>query len=111
MVDYLKKQQKYVEEELVKNQAGFDWKKLSKLHERKIKYLQHERLIHLLVTLFIALFTLLTIFFTIATERWIFGLVALLFVILLIPYLFHYRSLENGIQRLYELSEKISQMC
>ena len=109
MVDYLKDHEKYVQEKLEKNEDKFDWKKLKKIHERKIKYLQHERLIHLLVTLFVALFTLLTIFFTIFTRRGGFALIALLFIILLIPYLFHYRSLENGIQRLYKLSDKIGE--
>ena len=111
MVDYLKTHTKYVEDVLDKNGSDFDWKKLSKLHERKIKYLQHERLIHLLVTLFVALFTLLTIFFTVSSGKFIFGLIALMFIALLVPYLFHYRSLENGVQRLYELSEQISRRC
>ena len=108
MVDYLKKHEAYIREKLAANDMQLDWKKLNKLHERKIKYLQHERLIHLLVTLSVALFALLTIFFTVLTSQWLFAIVAFLFIILLIPYLLHYRTLENGIQRLYSLSEEIN---
>ena len=54
----------------------------------QIQFFQHERLIHLIVTALLAL--------------------DILFLVLLIPYIFHYYRLENGVQKLYEYYDKLS---
>jgi hypothetical protein len=75
---------------------------------RQIQFLQHERLIHLLVTLSVALFTLITLFTAMITEFIYLYLVVIILITLLIPYLFHYMKLENGVQNLYLLYEKLN---
>lgn len=69
--------------------------------------MQHERLIHLLVTLFFGLSALLTVFFFVLHPQVAIGILLLLFLALLIPYIAHYYKLENGVQRWYHLANEI----
>ena len=69
-------------------------------HLRKLKFFQHERLVHLFVTLFYALFSILFTF--LINRSYCFMPVALLLYILLIFYIFHYFNLENGVQYMYK---------
>ena len=67
----------------------------------QIGFFQHERLVHLIVTITFAILTMLAILGTIyAPQPALFALVVLLLV-LLIPYIRHYYILENGVQKLY----------
>lgn len=69
----------------------------------QIRFFQHERLVHLLVTLLFALlFVGTTLFFSVFPSLPLFAL-DLLFLLLLVPYIRHYYILENGTQRLYAL--------
>ena len=72
----------------------------------KISNFQHERLIHLLVTLFYALFVisfiLLSIFFI------YFIVPCFILIIFLFFYVKHYFFLENSVQYLYKLYDKIN---
>lgn len=81
----------------------------------KISFMQHERLIHLLVTiLFAVLMFLCLIAFFISESIGLFA-AAVLMLVLLIPYIAHYYFLENGVQKLYTLydvvCQKISVAC
>lgn len=69
-------------------------------HLVKIKFFQHERFIHLLVTLF---YTLFVLFFLVTTFFFIgFLLVFYILLIFLLFYVLHYFRLENGVQYLYK---------
>lgn len=75
----------------------------------QIGFFQHERLIHLLVTLSFALFFVAgVLFFSIYPNIAVLAL-NLLFLVLLVPYIRHYYLLENGTQRLYFLYDKLYQ--
>lgn len=68
---------------------------------QQISFFQHERLIHLIVTVTFALLTMLAILGAMLTpEPALFALILLLLV-LLVPYVRHYYILENGVQKLY----------
>lgn len=69
-------------------------------HLTKISFFQHERLIHLLVTLFYAL--LLIIFMALGILSFMFYFIAVIISIFLIFYIIHYFRLENGVQYLYK---------
>ena len=69
-------------------------------HLIKINFFQHERLIHLLVTLFYALFFMIFIGF--GFVHFIFYLVAIVLSIFLLFYVVHYFRLENGVQYMYK---------
>ena len=73
----------------------------------QIQFFQHERLIHLIVTVTFAILTVLSIFAFLALEQ--IGLLALsiLLLVLLVPYIRHYYILENGVQKLYTYYDKL----
>ena len=73
----------------------------------QISFFQHERLIHLIVTVTFALLTVLSIFaFLVLTQIGLLVLSALL-IILLVPYIRHYYILENGVQKLYTYYDRL----
>ncbi len=73
----------------------------------KIAFFQHERLIHLIVTVTFAVLFLLSLILCFICQT-IFTLVLpILFLILLIPYIPHYYILENGVQKLYHLYDHL----
>lgn len=84
-----------------------DWKEILENHRVVIEFMQHERLIHLLVTLTFGLGFLLMMGVTLISRMGVLGWVDLLLFVLLVPYIFHYFRLENGVQKLYFLDEKI----
>lgn len=87
--------------------TGGRWKMEIALLRDQISFFQHERLIHLLVTILFAFLTFFGFCFFLIIDVWYVLLIEFLFVVLLIPYLFHYYNLENGVQRLYSLYEKL----
>ena len=72
-----------------------------------ILFFQHERLIHLLVTMLFALLTFGSLFTFLVTGFLPVIALFVLFLALLIPYIFHYYHLENGVQQLYELYDQL----
>lgn len=73
----------------------------------QIGFFQHERLVHLIVTVTFAILTLLSLLGALLVETSSVFLLTLLFVVLLIPYIRHYYILENGVQKLYGYYDKI----
>ena len=74
-------------------------------HLIKINFFQHERLIHLLVTLFYAL--LFLVFLYMCSIHYIFAVIAIILLIFLIFYIIHYFRLENGVQYLYKQYDRM----
>ena len=78
--------------------------------EIKIAYFQHERIIHLMVTLSFALFLLLSIggIFIFPREFTICAiLLTCIFFGLTIGYVMHYYFLENSVQQMYHMRDEI----
>lgn len=93
-------------ETLLQNPDGIDNSgKVKDALLTEIAFWQHERLIHLLVTILFALLTMATLLTSLFYPSW--GLLALFvaLLVLLVPYIKHYYTLENGVQRLYTLYE------
>ena len=67
----------------------------------RIGFYQHERLIHLIVTMSFAVFFLLSLILAVSNACFL-ALSALL-LILLVPYIAHYYFLENSTQELYKV--------
>ena len=85
---------------------------LARFHHTRITEFQHERLVHLLVTFFFALLCLcaLGMFFWLSSLT-IDGLLTVLSGIIVLAlftlelfYIRYYYQLENGVQKLYELT-------
>ncbi len=68
----------------------------------QIKFFQHERLIHLIVTFFVGIAAILFLGFSLILDN--IGMILLFFlaIALFMPYIFHYYYLENGTQALYK---------
>ncbi|MCR5210344.1 MAG: hypothetical protein K6C99_09050 [Lachnospiraceae bacterium] len=90
-----------------------DYEKLLQYHLDHISFFQHERLIHLMVTILFAVLAFAVFFvmlFTMMTQEvWNIGLFVLFIalMILLIPYIRHYYFLENGVQKMYKQYDEI----
>lgn len=67
----------------------------------QISFFQHERLVHLLVTLAFAILTIGGIIACVFVQTIPLLLMTILLLCLLIPYIRHYYILENGVQELY----------
>lgn len=75
----------------------------------KISFFQHERLIHFLVTMLVAIITvILLIAFMLIENIWLL-LLFIVFVCLLIPYILHYYFLENSVQYMYKLYDDVKE--
>ena len=71
----------------------------------KINFFQHERSIHLIITLFYVIMFL--IFLILVSISYIFIIPAFILLIFVIFYIIHYFRLENGVQSLYFLYDEI----
>ncbi len=69
----------------------------------RIKFYQHERLIHLIVTMTFAVMTVLSFFMLLTAGGTAAVLLSILFLCLTVPYVMHYYFLENSVQALYKL--------
>ena len=74
----------------------------------KINFFSHERLIHLLVTLFFALITIVFTGFCLYFDSYLLYVITIILYIMLLFYIVHYYRLENGVQCLYKLYDKIN---
>jgi len=100
---------KYMDEEM-KNAPVEKTREVLSEFETKISYFQHERLIHLMVTLAFACFLLFEIYclFVLPSE-FLIGCVLLvcIFFGLTIGYVMHYYFLENSVQKMYHMRDEI----
>ncbi len=70
-------------------------------HLQQISFFQHERLIHLLVTVTFALLELISLIALLFLPELSMILLTLVLLILLVPYIRHYYILENSVQKMY----------
>ena len=70
-------------------------------HLVQVGFFQHERLIHLIVTVTFALLEMLAIVLSVISDSLFTLLLPIVILILLIPYIRHYYILENEVQKMY----------
>lgn len=92
---------------LAKKSSDIDWKNILEYHKIMISRIQHERLIHLIVTVFVGLVLSMTSLFTITTANSNLLIFCALLLFLFIAYIWHYRFLENTTQNWYKLEDEI----
>ena len=82
-----------------------------KLILTRICFYQHERLVHLIVTMTIAVLTVGVFIVLLSDVRLMLPILILfvLLLVLLICYLVHYYFLENAVQKMYRLFNGISE--
>ncbi len=104
-------------EDYIKKAVKTPTKELAAYHAEMVKNFQHERAIHLAVTLFFAALTIIsvivtTIFCVVTSELLVLIpslLLTTILLILTICYVRHYYFLENHIQSLYHYSKLLHQ--
>lgn len=90
---------KYIDELLMR--SDLDWEAVIREHLIQISFFQHERLIHLIVTITFAILEVIVIGLCVVSFTPGVGLLAIALLILLIPYVRHYYILENEVQKMY----------
>ena len=95
--EYLNKIDNILKENKIKNKD-----ELLNEHLNQISFFQHERLIHLLVTIFVGLISILFFISGIINSNITFLILFAILLVLFIPYILHYFFLENGVQKLYK---------
>lgn len=96
-----------IDEILTQNQEETDWEALMEEHQVQIAFFQHERLIHLIVTVtFALLFVGALVLLSLGNSPFLL-LLPLALLVLLVPYIMHYYLLENGVQHMYVQYDEI----
>lgn len=106
MKSYVEKWEKNIEAAIEEGSVTVE---LMEAHWRHIQCLQHERLVHLLVMLFVGLVVVLVLLVTLATPRPLLSLLLLILIGLLLAYIGHYYYLENSVQRWYKLADSMAE--
>lgn len=105
-----KGQESGTEEQKGQGGRNVDLEELKKEHLTQIGFFQHERLIHLIVTVIFALVEMLSLIMTIMSDELFPIILSILILVLLLPYIRHYYILENEVQKMYAQYDRISQL-
>lgn len=107
MTEYLKNYMKYVQERLDNCSGSSELEEILAEHKDKIAFMQHERIVHFLVTMMFAL--ILSVFMGIVmfTENLAMLLLVTIILVLLGFYIKHYYFLENTVQKMYRVYDDI----
>lgn len=98
---------KYIDELLKSDNE--DWQNVLKEHIVQIGFFQHERLIHLIVTVTFAIMEIISIVATVVSGYVMLIALDVILMVLLIPYIRHYYILENEVQKMYAQYDSILQ--
>lgn len=93
------KYRRYIDELLQRDDA--DWIIILEQHLVQISFFQHERLIHLIVTVTFAILEMIGIAATVIAFTPMLAVLDILLLVLLVPYVRHYYILENETQKMY----------
>ena len=107
--------EKFIADEVKRDYGVAERKRLAESHALMLKNFQHERLVHLIVTLFFAFlaveFVLIAAWtvmeFGLMVELLPLYFITLILTILTVFYVKHYYFLENHIQKLYKYTKQI----
>ena len=84
-----------------------DWEEVLQEHLIQVGFFQHERFVHLLVTVTFALLEFITVGIFLITENISVLLLCAVVLCLLVPYIAHYYLLENETQKMYNQYDEI----
>lgn len=104
----IKNYRRYMDELLEKPVE--DVSKVKAEHLTQISFFQHERLVHLIVTVTFALLEMLALLLAMLFPGISTLLLVAVILILLVPYIRHYYILENEVQKMYGQYDKLCEM-
>jgi Flp pilus assembly protein TadB len=96
--NYIKETENKLKKEIIK-------KDLEELKD-KITFFSHERIVHMFIMLFCILILLIFVILTLQNIKFL--LITIILMILNIFYIMHYYFLENSVQYLYKLYDKMN---
>lgn len=102
---------RYMEEQIEKLEHGdsvCDVERLKQEHLTQIGFFQHERLIHLIVTVLFALLEALSVMIVLISGEVFSVLPPFAVLVLLLPYIRHYYILENEVQHMYRQYDRLN---
>ncbi len=110
MYKYLQAHEKHVLELLASTDEQ-DWEVIREHHLIQIGFMQHERLVHLIVTLAVACIMLGSYVLSAIHPDVVTIILDVILTVLEVFYLSHYYRVENGVQRWYGIYNKICEKC
>lgn len=107
MTAYLKKYMDYIAHQLKSCNSTAELEDILSEHKDKIAFMQHERLVHFLVTMMFAVILVIFMAVQFFTEN--LGLLLLVTIIIVLTafYIKHYYFLENTVQKMYTIYDDI----
>lgn len=96
-----------IDELLEAEDESVNWESMVKEHLVQISFFQHERLVHLIVTVLVAIAFILCFGIAMIAESILMFIPAIILFMLFIPYIFHYYLLENQVQKMYEQYDRL----
>ncbi len=107
MIEYMKKHEDYIKR-LLESKEEQDWGKIKELHKVQIMFMQHERLVHMIVTLFFGLFLAITFGMALLFNKNLLYFLVFFIGVIEVFYLLHLYKLEKGVQRWYGLYNELN---
>lgn len=107
MTEYLTNYMSETEQRLNKCGSLNDIERLLAEHKDKIAFMQHERIVHFLVTMMFAIVLSIFICTLIFSGNFALLLLVTIILVLLAFYIKHYYFLENTVQKMYRLYDRI----
>lgn len=105
--EYLEHLRVFLDEEHTREEYA---QELSRLRVH-IGFFSHERIVHMFIMLAFAIFFLLTLFQALTAGTVGIYVLAVLFLVLLVPYIKHYYFLENSVQKMYLIYNEIERLA
>ena len=103
MTEYLTNYMKYIQDKLEKCVSASEIDEIMDEHLIKIGFMQHERIVHFLVTMLFSLILAIFIAVLVFTPNLPSLILVTIILVLLVFYIKHYYFLENTVQKMYKV--------
>ncbi len=107
MTAYLKKYMEEIQHRLEEYADLAELEEIFQEHKDKISFMQHERIVHFLVTMMFAIVLAIFVCAFLITENPALMLLVVIIMVLLGFYIKHYYFLENTVQEMYRIYDKM----
>lgn len=110
MTEYLTNYMNTVSERLNGCSDSDELEKILSEHMDKIAFMQHERIVHFLVTMMFAVILSIFMVGMLLTDNMMLLVLVTIITVLLAFYIKHYYFLENTVQKMYKVYDRILKM-
>lgn len=110
MTEYLTNYMNTISERLDNCRTKKELNSILSQHMDKIAFMQHERIVHFLVTMLFAIVLSIFMVGMLLTENIMLLVLVTIIIVLLAFYIKHYYFLENTVQKMYKVYDRILKM-